>query len=743
MTGLRASPEVSKFFERLKGYSPDNIAPALEEVRRSLPGGKTDLYSGFLIGEELGQATDQLGQCAAAVLELAKPPLSDRIHQLMNQLKKTEIHIAVVGQIKAGKSTFINALAGRPDYLPVHVNPWTVVPTKLHFGAKGKHVSGAYFEFFTKTEWNRLGQSVTASISIDDKAHADSATQTTRLACRRAALRIGDQFHHLLGNAHRYDRISPEALAHYLCAGPPIDQTSRIPQAGRYADITKVANIYLPMEPFATPTVLIDTPGLNDPSFIRVRTTEQILEYADIYIVILSAKQPMSLADITLLRRLRGLEKRRLLIFINRIDELGGKAEDIDAVESHVRSKIKQEFPEADISVISGSALWANIAIEGASINISQIMDSSAFKLRYQSRPSGFSDNNPIIARDTQRRMVFKASGMSALIHSLSELMFESFLSYKGGTFVKTLKSAAEFGSSTARHELASLDQMMATQKFDRNTADFTLAIAQIEKRLKNTEIVRGSLSAIVEEARQRIQQVLHHDFSTAFEDVITSFAMDQKKTLIKQASENNFRSWRCNSSILVKQLEHEFLDQFTLALQKIIEIHDHCIASVKQHLEQVHSQDDGHPAHYSNLPDIRRALANLGETIEIEIKSPWWFGWSRSNNSLEEKACELEQKIHSVYYPVAQRLAALAVTELTIFEEQIAATLSENVKSTVDGTTERLLILKTRLDEYFQDKQRKSLSQSYGQSHTELTSIKHKYEAVIARISQLEKKTM
>src|SRR5262249_12565779 len=41
--------------------------------------------------------------------------------------------IAVIGQVKAGKSSFVNALVGRPGLLPADVNPWTTAVTKLHF----------------------------------------------------------------------------------------------------------------------------------------------------------------------------------------------------------------------------------------------------------------------------------------------------------------------------------------------------------------------------------------------------------------------------------------------------------------------------------------------------------------------------------------------------------------------------------------------------------------------------------
>src|SRR5262249_49403105 len=63
-----------------------------------------------------------LGEHAAPLLKEARKQLSERC-----------CRIAVIGQVKAGKSTFINALVERPGLLPTHINPWTAVVCSLHF----------------------------------------------------------------------------------------------------------------------------------------------------------------------------------------------------------------------------------------------------------------------------------------------------------------------------------------------------------------------------------------------------------------------------------------------------------------------------------------------------------------------------------------------------------------------------------------------------------------------------------
>ena len=57
-------------------------------------------------------------------------PLLNSCH---SALVAEEITVAILGRFKAGKSTFVNALVGRP-LLPVGVVPVTTVVTEIRFG---------------------------------------------------------------------------------------------------------------------------------------------------------------------------------------------------------------------------------------------------------------------------------------------------------------------------------------------------------------------------------------------------------------------------------------------------------------------------------------------------------------------------------------------------------------------------------------------------------------------------------
>ena len=55
---------------------------------------------------------------------------------------------------------------------------------------------------------------------------------------------------------------------------------------------------------------------------MRDEITRRSLENPDVYVFVISALQPLSAADIYMLRLLNGLHKDRIVVFINRADQL-------------------------------------------------------------------------------------------------------------------------------------------------------------------------------------------------------------------------------------------------------------------------------------------------------------------------------------------------------------------------------------------------------------------------------------
>src|SRR5262249_50107083 len=170
----------------------------------------------------------------------------------------------------------------------------------------------------------------------------------------RAERRLGSAFEAALGQTHSFKELTPELIAEYVSAG---DEYQGAAAPGRlYSDITRSADLYLSDGPFAFPVTLIDTPGTNDPFLVRDEITRRSLEDPDIYVFVISALQPLSVADVAMLRLLNGLHKDRIIVYINRTDQLPNPRADALLIKSAVEKRLSLEFPALGIPVICGSA---------------------------------------------------------------------------------------------------------------------------------------------------------------------------------------------------------------------------------------------------------------------------------------------------------------------------------------------------------------------------------------------------
>ena len=224
------------------------------------------------------------------------------------------------------EDSLINVLVEQPDFLPADINPCTAVITRLSFGVPDKPRSGAAFTFFTREEWHRLSlggrtRELTGRLFPDFDWDV-LRSQVTEME-DRARAKLGASFEDLLGKEHSYREIEFGLLLRYVGTEQPDAESDE----GRYSDITKSADIFLGLGAFSFPTVVIDTPGVNDPFLVRDEITRQNLEAADICVVVITARQRLSASDLNLLRMLRGLKKDRLIILVNKIDEIKGSEE--------------------------------------------------------------------------------------------------------------------------------------------------------------------------------------------------------------------------------------------------------------------------------------------------------------------------------------------------------------------------------------------------------------------------------
>lgn len=86
----------------------------------------------------------------------------DRVTSMNDKLDNDILTIGVIGQMKCGKSTFLNSFVFEDTILPAATTPMTAALSIITYGEEKKIVA----EFYTVDEWTE--QTIQASRSLED-----------------------------------------------------------------------------------------------------------------------------------------------------------------------------------------------------------------------------------------------------------------------------------------------------------------------------------------------------------------------------------------------------------------------------------------------------------------------------------------------------------------------------------------------------------------------------------------------
>jgi len=326
-------------------------------------------FQGQKVGEQLESVKASLLGLVSQLGSLSSAGLTDRLKLVEDRLMKRQSKVAVIGQVKAGKSSLINCLIRKPGFLPTDINPWTSIVTQLHFAHPSGQTSGAAFRFFDEEQWyqlatrgGRLG-AITDGLLEDYKS--EQLFDQVDAMRERAKLRLSDSFEALLGQTHRFRTINSEVMGRYVCAGDTPEKQITHSTTGRFSDITRTAEVFFEQDPFGCPICILDTPSINDPLLIREEITQQSLGDADFFVVVLSAHQSLTRVDLRLIRLLKALKQDQIVVFVNRVDEVVASNEELKKLRKRVVEQLRRELNGKEVTVVLGSAAWADYALYG------------------------------------------------------------------------------------------------------------------------------------------------------------------------------------------------------------------------------------------------------------------------------------------------------------------------------------------------------------------------------------------
>ncbi len=655
-------------------YKVDNLQVDLVE------GSQAETPHASAVGRTLEILRRKLLVAGASLQSCVEPAGRELVSETSRMLQKQVCRIAVIGQIKSGKSSFINAFAQQPDLLPTDVNPWTTAVTNLHFRQKSPEGGPATFRFFAEQEWEELIEGAGKMRELTKRLvpgfEPELLRQHVDALRRRAESRLGTEFQTLLGQTHTFPEIDSNLLKRYVCSGiysgdqaPALGSVDQ----GHYSDITKSADIYCEDGPFAFPITLVDTPGTNDPFLLRDEVTRSSLEAADLYIVVLTARQPLSEADVALLRILRGLHKDRILVFVNRIDDLANIGSDVDEVMGFVKKKIAAEFPGADIPVIAGCARWVSSALEPDKTTFEQMVKPRT--LSYLSEIGALRREDMVgpaeegeAKNEALRRALFIGSGIPAVYEELSNMLGTSHCAHVLRQVSQCYEELARGARISARSEL---DQLNSAHANSVSTAHNTVeTIRKIDAELRQL----GDMTTVIEQSARDLETKLHQIIAdemdamrTQMESEVAAQAREEANVLVDTLNRGRVpRVWRCEVGELRSRLNELFVSRFERAAARVLDLQGRVAPELRQ-LTKMVAPDGEVPSEpqREQMEIPTPSAASLGRFVALDLDTPWWRAWWSRGPGVEERGQELDELIRSEFQPVVEELVTSAQEEL------------------------------------------------------------------------------
>ena len=261
----------------------------------------------------------------------------NRCKELIDKLEKDILTIGVIGQMKCGKSTFLNSFVFEDTVLPAATTPMTAALSVITYGEQKKVVA----EFYTNDEWEE--QKAQAARSLDDVAGdtmAESKIKAAKELVSKAS-RLGSNLRDYLGKTKE---DSFDNIVEYVGAD------------GKYVSITKSVKIYYPKE-YLKGVEIVDTPGFNDPIVSREERTKEFLKKADVVLMMLYAGRPFDATDRDIIfKNVSQCGIGKVLIGINKYDIpycSDVNPEDEEQIKDYVKSEIAKACRESNDNTLS------------------------------------------------------------------------------------------------------------------------------------------------------------------------------------------------------------------------------------------------------------------------------------------------------------------------------------------------------------------------------------------------------
>lgn len=279
-----------------------------------------------------------------------------------------KLNIGVIGQVKAGKSTFLNTLLfNGQNVLPSAATPKTATLTKIEYS----ETNSVVVEYYTADEWQVLENNC-KSEDKDDKSEA--AREIIKMATENG---LNSQDYIVRGSDEIFFDSSDELMRKL---------NDYVGENGKLTAFVKNVTVKMNKEELKSISV-VDTPGLNDAIVSRTDKTREFIKLCDVVFFLSRASQFLDGNDTVLLSsQLPQDGVNNMIVICSRFDDgLVDVILDFDSIDEAIKSTMTQLKSRAK-GVFGGSIKERmNTEMLSACLNpifVSSICDNMSSKLQ-------------------------------------------------------------------------------------------------------------------------------------------------------------------------------------------------------------------------------------------------------------------------------------------------------------------------------------------------------------------------
>lgn len=455
--------------------------------------------------EEFQQKKAKVRNLAEAALQ--KGWLSrENYTEIVNKLDTDILTIGVIGQMKCGKSTFLNAFLFNDTVLPAATNPMTAALSVITYGEEKDIVA----EFYSQDEW--------ANLKMQAERRLDEDASDNEIHMKQAAMEvyskskaIANEIPSLLGTTKK-DRF--ENLIEYVGAD------------GKYVSITKSVTVHYPVE-WLKGVEIVDTPGFNDPIVSRELRTQEFLQKADVVLMLLYVGRAFDSTDRDILfEKVRKVGIGKVLVGVNKYDTLIEKESEEEIVaniEEEIRNACRDPKYRDDLMIqetmrgIKPILLSANMALM-AKMPLNKVYSDPDLKFHFDKACKVFGNE-----KQDQQQML-----KDSLIGNLENAVRDVIEKSKADILIKKPINHIFQLANNKREELETSIKAESNTLKELKTPD-----TELEDKLDNIKKAQKRIERRIERATTELSDTF---------DEITNTGIDNMQSIVYDAKEDCMR---------------------------------------------------------------------------------------------------------------------------------------------------------------------------------------------------------